>query len=242
MLDPGYFAVFLIGLLGGTHCVGMCGGIVSALSVRAPTTVRLPGQPQRDWPLQLAYNGGRITGYTLAGALVGAIGGMSLMLENLLPIQMGLYVLANLMLVGLGLYLTGLTQALGWIESVGQKLWRRIQPLTTRFLPARSAAQAYPLGLLWGFLPCGMVYSVLATALVSGSAWRGAGLMLAFGLGTLPNLLLAGMLLQRAREFTRRRAVRVGAGLLVIGFGLFGLANATTLGGRLWEGVVCHTG
>lgn len=240
MFDPGFFAVFLIGLLGGTHCVGMCGGIVSALSVSR--TIVLPGQrPGPDWTLQLAYNGGRITGYTLAGAVAGAIGGMGLMLENIMPVQMGLYILANLMLIGLGLYLTGLTQALGWIEAIGQKLWRRIQPLTTRYLPARSPAQAFPLGLLWGFLPCGLVYSVLAMALVSGSVWRGAGMMLLFGLGTLPNLLLAGMLLQRARDFTRKRAVRVAAGLLVLGFGVFGLLNATTLGGRLWEGVVCHT-
>lgn len=240
MFDPGFFAVFLIGLLGGTHCVGMCGGIVSALSVSR--TLQLPGQkPATQWPLQLAYNGGRITGYTLAGALAGAIGGMGLMLENIMPVQMGLYIAANLMLIGLGLYLTGLTQALSWIEGLGQKLWRRIQPLTARYLPAKSPAQAFPLGLLWGFLPCGLVYSVLAMALVSGSVWRGAGMMLTFGLGTLPNLLLAGMLLQRSREFTRKPLVRWVAGLLVLGFGIFGLFNATTLGGRLWEGVVCHT-
>jgi len=101
-------------------------------------------------------------------------------------------------------------------------------------------AQAYPLGLLWGFLPCGLVYSVLATALVSGSSERGAGLMLAFGLGTLPNLLLAGLLLVRLRQFVRQRAVRLVSGVMVLGFGLFGLANAATLGGRLWQGVVCH--
>lgn len=234
MPETGYFAVFLIGLLGGTHCVGMCGGIVSAL------TVRLPNQERRDWPLQLAYNGGRITSYTAAGAFMGSIGSLGLLLNNLLPVQMTLYVLANLMLVGLGLYLIGLTQALGWLERGGQQLWNRLQPLTVRFLPARSPRQAFPLGLLWGFLPCGLVYSVLATALVSGSAMRGAGLMLAFGLGTLPNLLLAGMLLKRVREFTRRPAVRIVTGLLVLSFGVFGLANATTLGGKLWQGVVCH--
>lgn len=235
MPDTGYIAVFLIGLLGGTHCVGMCGGIVSALSVR------LPGQGARDWPLHLAYNLGRISSYTLAGALLGSIGSMGMLLNNLLPVQMVMYVLANLMLVALGFYLTGFAQSLTWLEKLGQRLWSRIQPLTRRFLPARSVAQAYPLGLLWGFLPCGMVYSVLATALVSGSSARGAGLMLAFGLGTLPNLMLAGLLLVRLKQFTRRRAVRLVSGVLVLGFGLFGLANAATLGGRLWQGVVCHT-
>ena len=239
MNSAAYLAVFLIGLLGGTHCVGMCGGIVSALSVN---TVRLPGQSAwSELPTHLSYNLGRILSYSLAGAAMGQIGSLGLMLENFLPVQITLYVLANLMLVALGLYLTGVTGALGFLERLGQKLWRRIQPLTRRFLPVRSPAQALPLGMLWGFLPCGMVYSVLTTALLSGSAVRGAGLMLAFGLGTLPNLLLAGLLAKRLRDFTRKKSVRVFSGLLVLGFGVFGLVNATTLGGQLWQGVVCHT-
>ncbi|WP_374485819.1 sulfite exporter TauE/SafE family protein [Zoogloea sp.] len=234
MPETGYFAVFLIGLLGGTHCVGMCGGIVSAL------TVQLPGQRRSDWPLHLAYNVGRISSYTLAGAAMGAIGTVGLLFNNILPIQLFLYVVANLMLVALGLYLTGFTRALSGVERLGQKLWVRIQPLTRRFLPARSVGQAFPLGLLWGFLPCGLVYSVLATALVTGSAERGAGLMLAFGLGTLPNLLLAGMVLKRLRDVVRNRAVRTGSGLVVLAFGVYGLVTTPTLGSNLWNGVVCH--
>ncbi|MBL8481062.1 MAG: sulfite exporter TauE/SafE family protein [Rhodocyclaceae bacterium] len=230
----GYFAVFLIGLLGGTHCVGMCGGIVSALSVR------MPGEARREWPIQLAYNGGRIASYTAIGALMGSVGSLGLLLNDWLPVQMALYVGANLMMVALGLYLTGFTRSLTWLERIGHRVWARIQPHTRRYVPARTPAQALPLGMLWGFLPCGMVYSMLATALVSGSAARGAGLMLAFGLGTLPNLLLAGMLLVRLREFVRKRAVRLVSGCVVLGFGVFGLANAATLGGRLWQGVVCH--
>lgn len=234
MPETGYFAVFLIGLLGGTHCVGMCGGIVSAL------TVQLPGHRRSDWPLHLAYNVGRISSYTLAGAAMGAIGTVGLLFNNILPIQLVLYVAANLMLVALGLYLTGFTRALSGVERLGQKLWTRIQPLTRRFLPARSVGQAFPLGLLWGFLPCGLVYSVLATALVTGSAERGAGLMLAFGLGTLPNLLLAGMVLKRLRDIVRNRAVRTGSGLVVLAFGVYGLVTTPTLGSNLWNGVVCH--
>ncbi|HEY6898088.1 MAG TPA: sulfite exporter TauE/SafE family protein, partial [Rhodocyclaceae bacterium] len=117
--------------------------------------------------------------------------------------------------------------------------WRLVQPLTKRFLPVRGVAQAFPLGMLWGWIPCGLVYSVLATALLTGSALRGAATMLAFGLGTLPNLLLAGMLLARFRHVVQLRAVRLISGLLVIGFGVFGLANASSLGGRLWQGIVC---
>lgn len=234
MPEAGYWAVFLIGLLGGVHCAGMCGGIVSAMSVRQP------GQRQREWPLHLAYNLGRISSYALAGAVMGGVGSMSLMLDGALPVQMVLYVAANLMLVALGFYLTGFTGSLSWVERIGARLWERIQPLTRRFLPARTPMQALPLGMLWGFLPCGMVYSVLSTALVSGSASRGAGLMLAFGLGTLPNLLLAGMLLKGLRDIVRNPLVRRFAGLAVMGFGVFGLVNATTLGGRLWQGIICH--
>jgi sulfite exporter TauE/SafE len=117
--------------------------------------------------------------------------------------------------------------------------WRFIRPATSRFLPVRSVAQALPLGMLWGFLPRGMVYGVLALALMTGSAGRGAGLMLAFGLGTLPNLLLAGLVLGRFSEFTRNGKVRLVAGLLVLGFGVFGLIRAPALGGKLWSGLVC---
>jgi hypothetical protein len=227
MPETGYLAVFLVGLLGGTHCVGMCGGIVSALTLQAP------GSPT-PWALHLAYNLGRIATYSAAGALAGAVGGTTLALDTGLPVQLLLYVLANLMLVALGLYLTGSTWALAFTERIGQLLWRHVQPLAGRFLPARTVPQALTLGGLWGFLPCGMVYSVLATALVAGSIARGALLMLVFGLGTLPNLLLAGALLVRLRGFVGKRAVRLVSGLVVLGFGVVGLMNAAGFAGRLW--------
>lgn len=223
MPDSGFLALFLVGLLGGTHCVGMCGGIVGALSL---------GGPAR-WSLHLAYNSGRILSYGAAGAMAGALGAASLGLEGQVPVRILLYFLANLMLVALGLYLLGLTRALAFTERAGQTLWRRIQPLTRRFLPARTVAQAFPLGLLWGWLPCGLVYSALATALTAGSASRGAGMMLAFGLGTLPNLLLAGIVLTRLNEFVRKPVVRTLSGLLVLGFGIYGFVGLMRLSGWL---------
>ena len=219
MPDSGYLALFLVGLLGGTHCVGMCGGIVGALSMGAPAR----------WSMLLAYNAGRILSYSAAGAVVGALGAASLGLEGQMPIRLILYFLANLMLVALGLYLLGVTRALAFTERAGQSLWRLLQPLTRRFLPARSMAQAFPLGLLWGWLPCGLVYSALATSLTAGSAGSGALAMLAFGLGTLPNLLLAGIVLARLNEFVRRPVVRIFSGLLVLGFGLYGMLGLTRL-------------
>ena len=237
MPDSGFLAVFLIGLLGGVHCAGMCGGIVSALSLQ------MPGAEVRAapaWTLHLAYNLGRIASYVIAGALIGGLGSLGLLLNNWLPVQMILYLAANLMMVALGLYLIGVTQTLAFVERAGQSLWRRVQPATRRFLPVRGVAQAFPLGMLWGWLPCGLVYSVLAMALLSGSAMRGAATLLAFGLGTLPNLMLAGLLLARFRSVIQGRALRLGSGLIVLAFGVWGLVNAATLGGHLWQGVVCH--
>ncbi|MFV5213969.1 sulfite exporter TauE/SafE family protein [Azonexus caeni] len=215
MPDSGFLALFLVGLLGGAHCVGMCGGIVGALAM---------GSPAR-WSMHLAYNGGRILSYAIAGAIAGALGAAGLGLEGQVPARLILFLFANLMLVALGLYLIGVTRALAFTERLGQSLWRRLQPLTRRFLPATRVGQAFPLGMLWGWLPCGLVYSALASALAAGSAQRGALLMLAFGAGTLPNLLLAGILLARLNEFVRRPMVRWTSGLLVLGFGVYGLLS-----------------
>jgi uncharacterized protein len=229
--ETGFLAIFLVGLLGGGHCAGMCGGIVGALAAQD-----VGGRAA--WPLHLAYNLGRILSYSLAGALVGAVGGLGLAFGPVASVQLVFYMLANLMLVALGFYLMGFTRSLAFVERMGQSLWARVRPLTARFLPARRFSQALPLGMLWGWLPCGLVYSVLATALVSGSAIRGALAMLVFGLGTLPNLLLAGILFSRFRRFAQAPAVRMVSGSLVLGFGLYGLFNAANLGGLLWRGLV----
>lgn len=231
MSEAGYAAIFLVGLLGGTHCVGMCGGIVGALSAQV-------AGGRAGWPLHLAYNFGRILSYIVAGALVGAIGGLGLAFGPVAKVQLVFYVLASLMLIALGFYLMGFQRSLAFAEKAGQGLWRRIQPYTRRFLPVRNAGQAVSLGLLWGWLPCGLVYSVLATALVSGSAARGAMAMAAFGLGTLPNLLLAGLLLSRFRRFAQSPVARAVSGVLVLGFGLYGLYNAVNLGLLLWRGEI----
>src|SRR5512134_1015410 len=172
-----YVSAFLVGLLGGVHCLGMCGGIVGALSLQRPGA-----QPVAAF--QLAYNLGRILSYGVAGALAGAIGFAA---GGAVAARVGLYVLANLMLLALGLHLAGLWQGVAALERVGVLLWARIRPLAARFLPVDSTPRALASGLLWGWLPCGMVYSVLTTALFSGSAARGFLVMLAFGLGTLPN-------------------------------------------------------
>jgi len=120
-VEAQFAAAFLIGLLGGVHCVGMCGGIVGALTVQAP-------RRRHAWDLHLSYNAGRIASYAAAGAIMGMIGGAGLMFNQVLPVQLSLYVLANLVLVGLGLYLAGLGNPLTRLEALGTWLWRRVQP------------------------------------------------------------------------------------------------------------------
>jgi sulfite exporter TauE/SafE len=142
-------------------------------------------------------------------------------------------------LVSLGLYLAGFGAQLARVETLGAWLWRRVEPYGARVLPANTPAKAFALGTLWGWLPCGLVYSMLAVALVSGSGANGAGVMLAFGLGTLPNLLLAGMAFKRLREITSDRRVRLAAGMLVAGFGLVGLAKAVNLFEHIRQGLLC---
>ncbi|MHB1331952.1 MAG: sulfite exporter TauE/SafE family protein [Sulfuriferula sp.] len=218
MPEISYLSVFLVGLLGGVHCVGMCGGIVTALSLSSATN-------RPAVPTLLAYNFGRVTSYALAGAIVGAIGASTLLLNRFMPAERVLYGLANVMLILLGLYLAGLSRAVLALERVGSVVWARLQPLMKRFIPVRTLPQAFFTGAVWGWLPCGLVYSVLISALATGSAAHGALLMLAFGAGTLPNLLAMGLFAKRLQTLTRKPMVRLAAGLLVAAFGVWGLTR-----------------
>jgi hypothetical protein len=215
MPELSLFAAFLTGLLGGAHCVGMCGGIVAAMSLQSGR--------QQPFSFHLAYSAGRIASYAAAGALAGLIGSAAFLSDALFPLQRGLYVLAQVVLILLGLYLAGLSQTVLVLERAGGGLWRRLQPVLARVMPIRGMGQALAAGALWGWLPCGLVYSVLVAALAAGGAGRGALLLLLFGLGTLPNLLLMGWAANSLRELVRRPWVKRAAGLGVAGLGLWGL-------------------
>src|SRR5574340_1089590 len=217
MIEFSLLAALLAGLLGGVHCVGMCGGIVAAFSFHAYVSA----PPFR---LHLAYNLGRVSSYTLFGALAGALGA-SLKLTGLMPVQIGLYVLAQVVMVLLGLYLAGFNQWVLVFERAGGALWRQVKPLFQKLLPVRSMPQALLAGMAWGWLPCGLVYSILVSALAAGSAPSGAALMLAFGLGTLPNLLGMGLFARQIQPFMQRPWMRRTAGMLVTGFGVWGMVR-----------------
>lgn len=225
-------AVALTGLLGGVHCAGMCGGIVAAVS-RNPTGA---GKP---WLIHLSYNLGRIASYTVAGAAAGTAGGLGLLLDGLLPVQIVLYSAANILLIGLGLYLAGIRGPVARLERLGARFWSVVRPLTRRFMPADTVPKAFALGTLWGWLPCGLVYSILFTALLTGGALSGGAVMLAFGLGTLPNLMAAAALMRGPRSFVASKPLRLLSGALVLGFGVYGLAHAATLSQQIRGGLFC---
>ncbi len=202
-----------IGWLGGVHCLGMCGGIVSALTLSAPQTSRSS--------VLLAYNLGRCLTYIVLGLLAGALGQFGLRALGVAPSL--LYAMANLLLIGMGLYLLGLPWLVRPLERGGQHLWRHVEPLSRRLFPVNTVPRAFGIGLLWGLLPCGLVYSALATAFAIGSPVQGGLWMAAFALGTLPNLLLAGWVGAGTLQQLRQSSVRWLAGLLVAAWGAYGL-------------------
>lgn len=216
MIELSLISAFLVGLLGGGHCVGMCGGIVGAVSMHLP-------QNKSKVPFLLSYNAGRILSYTLAGVIAGLVGASSFFLQHVLPIQHVLYGISSLMLIAIGLYLAGIWHGVTYLEGAGKGIWKTLQPYSKRYIPVQNIKQAFFLGSLWGWLPCGLVYSVLIAAIATGSAINGGLLMLAFGLGTLPTLLTMGMAAVRLKTVLQNLWVRRASGLLVLGFGLFGL-------------------
>ncbi len=216
-------AAVIVGLLGSSHCIGMCGGIVSALGMGVDEGLGL--RPRSMFFYHLAYNSGRIASYVFVGLLAGSLGA-GLTRFGLTPLVGKLF--ASAFMIALGLYLANWWRGLALLERLGQKLWRRIQPLGQRLFPIRNPRQAFLLGMLWGWLPCGLVYAVVAWALTTGDARQAALLMLGFGIGTLPALLIAGNAFHVFSAWVKSPLVRTGAGILIIGFGIYsGVAGLT---------------
>ena len=223
-------AALVAGFLGGVHCIGMCGGIAAALSgaARGPALRR-----------QAAFSLGRIASYAVAGALAGGLGSLVQALGPVNAAQTALFIVANIFMVLLGLYVAGWGRTLLRLESAGGALWRRIEPLRRRFVPIDSDARALGAGAVWGWIPCGLVYSMLALALASGSALSGAGVLAAFGLGTLPAMVGAGVAAQRLLEVRRNPWVRRGAGMAIIALAVVGFMRVPMLQELAQAGWVC---
>ncbi len=237
MFELALAAAGVAGLAGGVHCAGMCGGIVGVLCNSS-------GRQDAAPPLRylLAYNAGRVTSYACAGALAGALGQAGLLTRAAPLLQPLMFALASLLLVVLGMYLAGAAPVMGRLEAAGAWLWRGISPWSRHLLPVNSLPRALGLGALWGWLPCGMVYAVLLTALALGNWWQGAAVLFAFGLGTLPNLLGIGLLWRQLTQIRLTRTPRMFAGGVVAAFGVYGLIKvlqpaAIAIGG---DGLLCH--
>lgn len=210
---------FLVGLMGAAHCFGMCGGLVGAFSAQLPKTTQ-GNALAHQLSFLLSYNLGRISSYTLAGAIVGA---SSAGLGHLFEIDSYLLVLriiAGVMMIATGLYIAKIWVGIVHIERIGQWFWHYLKPIAQRLIPITSPQKALLAGCIWGWLPCGLVYSTLTWSVASGSAIQGALIMLAFGVGTLPALLSAGVAAKQLATWVAKKSVRLFSGFLLIGFGL----------------------
>lgn len=203
------FSAFLIGLAGSVHCVGMCGGIASFISLQSM-------QQQRKLLPILVFNLGRLTTYSLLGLVFGLLGKLLFTrIEASINQKISLYFGAVIFIL-LGLYISQIWKGITLIEKPGFYFYQKIQPYAKKLLPIKSYRQLYLYGLSWGLLPCGMVYSALLIALSYSSPLKSSSYMLLFGLGTLPTMLMVPYMVARLRNILTARPLRLILGLLFI--------------------------
>lgn len=202
----------IVGLLGSSHCLAMCGGLSSMLGVQADASNR---------SRLISYNIGRLSSYTAIGAIAGLFGEQVVTVAPQLAATLRL--IAGLLLVAMGLYVSRWWMGLSYLEKGGALLWRYIQPLVSGLLPINNHWQALLLGTMWGFLPCGLVYSTLSLALATAQWQQSALFMLAFGIGTLPAMLATGFAGEKLLMILKERKFRVIAGVVIILMGLITL-------------------
>ena len=207
-------SAFLLGFFSTMHCIGMCGGIIGALSLSLPVDIR--NSKPRLLTFVLSYNIGRLLSYSLAGLIAGAVGTSVLQSTGFDQGHAILRMIGIVMMVAIGLYLTGWLPQIASVEKIGIPLWKHLEPVGRKLVPVASLPKALAYGLIWGWLPCGMVYFVLVWALTAGSAVNGALTMVAFGLGTLPTLVTAGFMTSWITRFTHSTRARQLVGLLII--------------------------
>lgn len=211
----------LLGLFGSVHCLAMCGGLAGALGQVGPR----PGA-FRILAQHLGYGLGRISSYGLAGGLAGFLGLAVAGAAGPAGVSL-LRALCGVLLIAVGITLAGWWPVTARLEAFGARFWRRLAPWSQRLRPADRIWKHYLIGMIWGWLPCGLVYGALATAAATGNGLRGAAFMLAFGVGTLPALVATGISSRGLYHLTSRTGVRWMAGVLVIAFGLWTLLGTT---------------
>ncbi|MFK8014462.1 MAG: sulfite exporter TauE/SafE family protein [Gammaproteobacteria bacterium] len=217
-----FSAALLAGFMASGHCLGMCGPMTALAAA--------PGK-NATGRRALAYNAGRLASYSFIGAAFGYLGFALGDAAGIARWSVVLRVALGAVMLLIGLQLLRRRGGASAFERFGTRIWARLAPLTRHLNPAGRSVDLFAMGLLWGWLPCGMVYSMLAVAAVSGSASSGAGVMLAFGLGTLPALLglsLAGSRLRLLRSLKSRRAL--GLGMILAGIWMAAMPLYATLG------------
>jgi len=208
--------------MGAGHCLAMCGGIISSLSISSSSK-----KNEKNWSFIVTYQIGRISSYTIFGAVAGWLG---LQFNHVSPLPI-LKILSGVLLIAMALYMSHLWMGLSYLEKVGKLVWNKISPLTKKLLPATNHKQVLFLGALWGWLPCGLVYTSLGYALSLGNVFSSSAFMLMFGLGTLPATILAGGASLSLKGFLNHRVVRVVSSLMFLGMGVFTLYMVIVGGG-----------
>lgn len=209
MTEPlSLLTALLLGLFGSSHCLVMCGGIAAAIGTRAG---------DKRLKTMLMFNSGRLLSYALLGLLVGSAGlWLSGLHESLMLM---LRTLAAIMLILMGFYIARWWMVLTRFEQLGKPVWNALQPLTRRFMASANPADQLLLGMLWGLLPCGLIYSTLAWIAANGDPIIGSAAMLAFGIGTLPALFAGTLAGNIIAPWLSHPQVRILAAVLLIIFG-----------------------
>ncbi|MDM3871642.1 sulfite exporter TauE/SafE family protein [Porticoccus sp. W117] len=214
MIDTAVLAgLVAMGVSSGAHCIGMCGGIAAALGFAVDPQRTSLGQ---RLPVLLSYNLGRVVSYSVAGALVGLLGELSRQLHSNMMVI--LRTLAAVLLVMMAFYLADWWRGLVRLEKLGSGFWRLLQPLGSKLMPVRTPGGALLLGMVWGWLPCGLVYSALALAATTGNPAGSALGMAIFGLLTIPAMLAGGIFSDQVKRWLQNRTLRTVMALLLLGF------------------------
>jgi len=235
-----FFSAFLIGLLGSGHCLAMCGGITTMLtsvidkpqkqSQHGDISVSLEQKPSSNTAsllLVVFYHIGRLASYSIIGAIVAFSGAMAA--KNIgFPVN-GLRLIAATFLIFLGLYLGQWLMWLNRIEALGKHIWQYISPLTKHVIPVNSKRKALGLGALWGWLPCGLVYSMLTWSMASADIMTGALTMLFFGLGTLPALLALSFSVNSIKNLLVKPAFKKTMAIMLLCYGIYSFVVAYQL-------------
>ncbi len=216
--NSSYLVAFIMGLLSSMHCVGMCGSIIGTLTLSLDADIRQ--NKKRLLPFVFNYNAGRVTSYTLAGSLLGVVQSLLVMSMDESTGYRILQILSAVVMGSAGFYIAGWFPRFAYIEKIGLHFWRAIEPYGRKLIPVKTYSQAYLFGMVWGWLPCSLVYTALALASTAGGVSQSAFTMLFFGLGTIPAVMGIGIMTGILTKLSGLQRFRQLIGILMIALAL----------------------